>query len=67
MNGTVPVPVFVLEDILRDRDFYRDTDRSKYELLITFIHIVPHRDIDRDSDRYCEIRKSGTEVFKAIT
>ena len=55
MNGTVSVPVFVPEDIsvffLRDQEFYRDTardtDRSKYELLIKSIHIGPHRDSDR--------------------
>ena len=54
MNGTVPVPVFVPDDIYaffsKDRDFYRDTDRSKYKLLITFIYIGPLMDIDWDID-----------------
>ena len=65
MNWSARMPVIVLKDIsafvLRNRDFNwdsdRDIDRSKYKLLITFIHIGPHGTLigtvigtDRDID-----------------
>ena len=57
-SWTGPFPFFS-----RDRDFYRDsdrdTDRSKYQLFITFIHISPQRDIHRDSDWYWSEHWSG--------
>ena len=63
MNGSVSVPVSVPEDISaffsRDRDFYRDTYKlliTKYKLLITFIHISPHWDSDRNDDRWETMR-----------
>ena len=42
--------VVILFDSDQNSDW--DTDRSKYKLLITFIHIGPHWDVHRDSDRY---------------
>ena len=72
MNGTVPVSVFVIEDISaffsRDRDFYwdshRDTDRSKALIMNSvYLHRDIHRDIHRDSDRDSD---RDTDRSKAI-